>query len=261
MSEDDSEYSLINRIYTKSEVQKAGPLYTAIVSSHKECNGTGMSHDDINDEITDCDCMKVFRYAKDLLFCNIPQRHWDIHVDETPKHFSETPLFKQTIESLQRFSQGLILLGLPETGKTRALSYISKRVLSLGMLPIYFRISDLESMLRFPDDHENLIMLERINSIDVILFDDIDKFERGKDDWAANRLERFISKLVDAGKCIFATATMPSIEDVENNVPKIGSLFAKAVVGSAILNIKNTKIKQFDFLSKQMIDEANKNSK
>lgn len=249
---DEENFSVRSKEYTKSEIVVIADLYQKIVKVHKDCDGDGaMLNDD--DLAVDCDCVVAHRFIRELIFSRLPRRFWEVPLD--------IPFNKLLDDNLSLLGSGGAIHGMPSSGKTRFLTYLGKYFLTTNKSVVYFKMSDLENFVKNENDSDSIIYLERLYGSEIVLLDEVENFEYGKDFWVSKKIERVLDKVHDAGNSIYFTSSLPNIQEIVDMNPGLGKLCMKVSNdGSNTAIVSNKKlILQWEgnFLKKSFIKEAN----
>jgi hypothetical protein len=242
-------FTVRSKEFTKSEIELISNLYDKIVKRHDVCDGTGAVINE-SGSAEDCFCVVVHRYIRELIFANIPRKFWEVPVTVPMINFLEV--------DLSLLNDGGSIHGLPGSGKTMFLSYLAKTFLQDKARVSFFKMSDLENFIKHESDVDSIIYFDRLLSSDVLLLDDIEDFEFGKDFWISKKIERVLSKMVDSGKSIYFSTSQPNINEIKKFNISLGQLCEKiAGDNNAIINSKNNIVlNRKDYLAKTFVKEA-----
>lgn len=234
--------------YTSEEVVETELFRKVLIDSHKECGGSGVRVGEGGAE--HCKCYLAFRYVRELLFARIPKAMWGVPAT-----------FKQTVFDIngEKVSAGKlftldnsVIFGDSVSGKTSLLVQIGKQHLLNGERVVYVTANELVNFLRASED--NAAFLSRMFGADVVLVDDLSKFNRTP--WALNELELAIKRMADRGVLLHM-----ALDEDPSALPKV---FSKGLanriqnfnwlVMSELEKVKDMKLK--DYLGKNFVDEA-----
>lgn len=220
-----------DRDYTKEEISFCASIYHEIFK---------------NDELLETELVLVYRYIREMVFAGIPKKFWNVEI-----------LSNKDEKEFCLRSESCFISAKSNRGKTYKLASVAKFLIWLGK-KIYFIRTDfyLKELIAYnsKENQESKIILDRMKNADVILFDDVDKFDRGSNNWILYLFERELSNFIDSGKIIyFSASVMPNdLKDVLGS-SLISDLIRKTVTytltpdmdlvsGKGSFDLSNTKV-------------------
>lgn len=238
--------------YSDNELSEISKFYDRIVKAHKQCDGSGMSF--VNDDaVSDCICVSVFKYIKELIFANIPRKFWGVPYGSLADYFEDNESFKQLRKKL--FYESGFFIGLPGDGKTALLSLIGKLAIVEGRFVFYITPENLLRFIRSED-----ILVDRIYASEIILLDGIEKYNRSA--WSDGQIEFILRNLSDKGKIIYITSASGTKDELKENIPVGLFEFINYQIGDeSFIDYKKKKKSLLinDFFEKKFANEAIEN--
>lgn len=249
MSDEDN-IVMTYREFTKSEIKTIGELFQNTVKTHNECEGNGAVMSDDETGAVSCDCTYSFNYLRDLIYARIPRKFWEL---ELVKDFS-----KYLDGNLSLLTSGGSIHGMPGIGKTRFLSFLGKFFIKEKKRVTYFSMFDIESIVKNEESEDSVILMERLMNSNVLLLDEIENFEFGKDFWVSKKVKRILNKFSDSGNSIYFTTSFPNISEISEINSGLGRLCEKIANDNNVIVIKY-KIEfspNQNYLKKSFVKEA-----
>ncbi len=231
------------RIYTDVESKLIYKLRDQTIYSCKEKCEDGWIIK--NDETQACSCRKIFVYLKELVYARIPKEYWHLKFKDlqlSPPHVKT--LFLKYLKNYETaIDKGLALgfIGNNGIGKTFLLCKLGEEAIIKGYKVIYVTTQDYISY-KMVDDLYNV---NRVQSADIILLDELDKPYRKKgSDYVLSSLENFFRNTLPKNKVV-NIATNWKEEDI------------KRELGRSIYSIMLRKMKLLHILGKDKSREIN----
>jgi hypothetical protein len=228
--------------YIDSEISEIAELHTQLVLDHKLCEGTGMSLE--GNGVTDCVCVLIFKYLKELIYSNIPGGYWGISADSMLFYFDKVTEMKK-FHNIQ-FKESCSIGSLQGDGKTAFLSMLGKQAIQKKH-SVFFTTP--EKILRIIRDED--ILVERLQGSEIILVDNIERYNRSK--WADGQIEYFLRNLKDKGKILYL-----SLSDIEIGLPDgLLSFLKNQIYNNFVISFKGKKkdLKVLDYFDKKFVAE------
>jgi len=214
----------MDRQYTKAQLEELKGMKAAIMHPCKECGGLGYLDDD---DQTVCDCLKLFRYLKELYYSNIPSEYWTLTLESLKidgDYKGEIKDYITHLDTACRKGLGLMFSG-PQRGigKTSSMCMIGKEAVIRGYQPFYVIAQNIIDD-KFSKEKQ---ILERIAHCDILLIDELDKIVMANESNIPKQLENLLRGILPNKKSIII-ATNFTPEEIEETF-KIGSLLDRYI--------------------------------
>jgi len=199
----------------------------------------------LRDEVSYCDCRKIFIYLKELVYSRIPREYWHLKLNDLilkPPHVKL--LFLKYLKNFDRAVDkglGLGFIGSNGVGKTSLLCELGKEAIVNGYEVIYVTTQDYIEY-KMKDDIYNI---NRIEEADVILLDEIDKpYRKRGSDYVLSTLENFFRNKLPKNKVIHIATNWQERE-------------IKEELGDSVYSIILRKLKFLHILGEDMSKKIN----
>ncbi len=246
---------IIEKDFSEVEVAECAVLYESIVKTHDKCAGSGMVKE--GEGVADCDCEAIFKYVRSLIYSRLPRRFWGVPFASASKLFDQDKEQAKFDSLVTLFNRSCILMGLPGSGKTSALTLVGKAALWAGVNVLYLTADDLLGFVR--KDSEHKIYLDRLAGSDIVLFDNLTRYN--KSEWANGQIELNLRKIHDGGASLVIASAM-TLDELRDSLSENLAVFLEKFDNRIIVNYTGKgDIKLNQYFEKPIIDEARKHYK
>jgi len=186
--------------FTEDEMKRLWELKAMTVDKCDKCD-EGFRDD--GSVVSMCECMKVFRFIKELIYAEIPEDYWLLDFSKLPIHPSAARLLvSKYLRNLERAStqgKGVCMLGPNGVGKTSALVEIGKRAITLDISIVYVVAQDYINYKMQND----LDAVERVESASMVLLDELDKpYKKKGSDYVVAQIENLLRSLIPRNRVV-----------------------------------------------------------
>jgi len=208
-----------------------------LVDSCEICGGAGYV---INEGLdVPCECMKLFRYVKELVIAAIPETYWELSLEKLVVNQAYKDFISFYLDNLKRAHAGglgVLFLGTNGVGKTAMMCEIGKSAVAQGYSVKYFTIQQyVDLTIKFGTESNSFVQLH-----DMLLVDELDKaYMKEGSSFVPKIVEHLFRSTIPYGKMVIA-ATNESEEGLKD-------LFGESTLSMVHRNLKFVPVSGIDY--------------
>jgi DNA replication protein DnaC len=201
-----------NRKYSSEDIKELERIKKSIMTDHS-CGGVGYIEQE--GENVPCNCMKLFKYVKELYYSQIPQDYWFLTLDKLKvdgDYKGEVGDYLDHIDRAVKKGLGMLFSGPKRgIGKTSLMSIIGKVAIQNYYQPYYVLAQNIVDD-RFTKDKQ---VMDRVAECDILLIDELDKISMGVESNIPKHLENIFREILPNKKPVIMCTnfTEEEIED------------------------------------------------
>lgn len=222
--------------YSEEMKNRLYMVKSRIVSTHKHCGGTGITQTE--SEISECICMKVFRYVKALIVARIPRSYWTLSLNKLTKiEIAYRKFIKMYLDKFDNAIDrglGIFFLGVNGIGKTALACEIAKYAIIEQKGVRYVTAQYYIDLLMKQEEHAVDVFANK----DVVVFDELDKaYIKEGSTFVPKKIEDFLRRTLSAGTIVILCTNMN--EDSEDRDEET----IQTTFGDSLLSMLKRQIK------------------